>query len=92
MNKTNYIYNNSLNSVNYRYIVQIKKDTNIINKSIKVGYLKLIELLELKKDDLNDSFLNGTTRQLQLVQNLLLKTKDLNIIKCNVYINDEIIL
>ena len=73
-------------------IRQIKKDTNIINKSIKVGYLKLIELLELKKDDLNDSFLNGTTRQLQLVQNLLLKTKDLNIIKCNVYINDEIIL
>ena len=92
MNKTNYRYNNSLNSVNYRYIVQIKKDNNIINKSIKVGYLKLIELLELKKDDLNDSFLNGTTRQLQLIQNLLLKTKDLNIIKCNVYINDEIIL
>ena len=92
MNTTSYRYNNSLNSVNYRYIVQIKKDTNIINKSIKVGYLKLIELLELKKDDLNDSFLNGTTRQLQLVQNLLLKTKDLNIIKCNVYINDEIIL
>ena len=87
-----YRYNNSINSINYRYIVQIKKDTNIINKSIKVGYLKLIELLELKKDDLNDSFLNGTTRQLQLVQNLLLKTKDLNIIKCNVYINDEIIL
>ena len=92
MNKTNYIYNNSLNDVNYRYIVQIKKDNNIINKSVKVGYLKLIELLELKKDDLNNSFLDGTTRQLQLVQNLLLKTKDLNIIKCNVYINDEIIL
>ena len=46
MNTTSYRYNNSLNSVNYRYIVQIKKDTNIINKSIKVGYLKLIELLE----------------------------------------------
>ena len=92
MNTTSYRYNNSLNSVNYRYIVQIKKDTNIINKSIKVGYLKLIELLELKKDNLNDSFLNGTTRQLQLVQNLLLKTKSLNIIKCNVYINDDIIL
>ena len=92
MHNNNYRYNNSINDINYRYIVQIKKDTNIINKSIKVGYLKLIELLELKKDDLNDSFLNGTTRQLQLVQNLLLKTKDLNIIKCNVYINDEIIL
>ena len=62
------------------------------NKSIKVSYLKLVELLELKKDDLNNSFLDGTTRQLQLVQHLLLKTKDLNIIKCNVYINDDIIL
>ena len=68
MNKTNYRYNNTLNSVNYRYIVQIKKD------------------------DLNISFLNGNTRQLQLIQNLLLKTKELNIIKCNVYMNDQIIL
>ena len=92
MNKTNYRYNNTLNSVNYRYIVQIKKDNGFVSKSVKIGYLKLIELLELKKDDLNNSFLNGTTRQLQLVQNLLLKTKDLNIIKCNVYINDEVIL
>ena len=92
MNKTNYIYNNSLNSVNYRYIVQIKKGNGFVSKSVKIGYLKLIQLLELKKDDLNNSFLDGTTRQLQLVQNLLLKTKDLNIIKCNVYINDEIIL
>ena len=92
MNKTNYRYNNTLNSVNYRYIVQIKKDNNIVSKSVKVGYLKLIELLELKKDDLNISFLNGNTRQLQLIQNLLLKTKELNIIKCNVYMNDQIIL
>ena len=87
-----YRYNNSINSINYRYIVQIKKDFNIVNKSIRISYLKLVELLELKKDDLNNSFLDGTTRQLQLVQHLLLKTKDLNIIKCNVYINDEVIL
>ena len=88
----NYRYNNTINSINYRYVVQIKKDFNIINKSVKISYLKLIELLELKKDDLNNSFLDSTTRQLQLVQNLLLCTKDLNIIKCNVYINDEVIL
>ena len=47
---------------------------------------------QLKKDDLNMSYNLATTRQLQLIQHLLLKTKDLNIIKCNVYINDEIIL
>jgi|TARA_R100001530_G_scaffold116341_1_gene83402 hypothetical protein len=88
----NYRYNNDLSSVNFRYIAQIKKDNNIINKSIKIPYLKLIELLELKKDDLNIDYKCGTTRQFQLLQMLLLKEKDLNIIKCNVYVGDEIIL
>ena len=87
-----YRYNNNIDSINYRYILQVKKDNNIINKSIKISYLKLIQLLELKKDDLDMSYNLATTRQLQLLQHLLLKTKDLNIIKCNVYINDEIIL
>tara|TARA_R110002096_G_scaffold150839_1_gene312970 strand:+ start:76 stop:354 length:279 start_codon:yes stop_codon:yes gene_type:complete len=92
MNKNSYSYNHSINDINYRYIVQIKKDNNIISKSIKIDYLKLINLLELKKDDLNIDYKQGTTRQLMLIQHLLLKNKDLNIIKCNVYINDEIIL
>ena len=87
-----YRCNNNIDNINYRYILQVKKDNNIINKSIKISYLKLIQLLELKKDDLNMSYNLATTRQLQLIQHLLLKTKDLNIIKCNVYINDEIIL
>ena len=88
----NYRYNNNINDINYRYIYQLKKDNGIINKSIKISYLKLIELLELKKDDLGYNYNLGTTRQLQLIQHLLLKTKDLNIIKCNVYINEQIIL
>tara|TARA_R110002020_G_scaffold72074_2_gene185520 strand:- start:261 stop:539 length:279 start_codon:yes stop_codon:yes gene_type:complete len=92
MNKNSYSYNHSINDINYRYIVQIKKDNNIISKSIKIDYLKLINLLELKKDDLNIDYKQGTTRQLMLIQHLLLKNKDLNIIKCNVYIDDEIIL
>lgn len=92
MNKNSYRYNHSLNDINYRYIVQIKKDNNIINKSVKIDYLKLVDLLELKKDDLNIDFKEGNTRQLMLLQNLLLKNKALNIIKCNVYINDDVIL
>ena len=92
MNKNTYRYNNSINDINYRYIVQIKKDNNIINKSVKIDYLQLINLLELKKDDLNIDYKEGTTRQLMLIQHLLLNNKDLNIIKCNVYINDQIIL
>ena len=92
MDENNYRYNNALNQINFRYIVQIKKDKGIINKSVKMPYLKLIELLELKKDDLYLSYKKATTRQLQLIQHLLLKTKELNIIKCNVYIDHEIIL
>ena len=88
----NYRYNNNIDSINYRYVYQTKKDNNLISKSVKISYLKLIKLLELKKDDLNMSYNLGTTRQLQLIQHLLLKTKDLNIIKCNVYIDDQIIL
>ena len=88
----NYRYNNNIHDINYRYVFQSKKDNNIINKSVKISYLKLIKLLELKKDDLGYNYNLGTTRQLQLIQHLLLKTKDLNIIKCNVYIYDEIIL
>ena len=87
-----YKYNNNIDSINYRYVFQSKKDNGIINRSVKISYLKLIQLLELKKDDLGYNYNLGTTRQLQLIQHLLLKTKDLNIIKCNVYINDEIIL
>ena len=88
----NYRYNNNIHDINYRYVFHSKKDNNIINKSVKISYLKLIELLELKKDDLGYNYNLGTSRQLQLIQHLLLKTKDLNIIKCNVYINDEVIL
>ena len=87
-----YRYNNNIDSINYRYVFQSKKDNGIINRSVKISYLKLIQLLELKKDDLGYNYNLGTTRQLQLIQHLLLKTKDLNIIKCNVYIYDEIIL
>ena len=47
MNNNSYRYNHSLNDINYRYIVQIKKDNGLINKSIKMPYLKLIELLKL---------------------------------------------
>ncbi len=92
MDINNYRYNNALNQINFRYIVQIKNKNGLINKSVKMPYLKLIELLELKKDDLNIDYKCGTTRQLQLIQHLLLKTKELNIIKCNVYIDNEIIL
>ena len=87
-----YQYNNNINDINFRYIVNIPKNNGYIAKSVKIKYLQLINMLELKKDDLGINYNKGTYRQLQLIQQLLLKTKELNIIKCNVYINDQIIL
>jgi hypothetical protein len=87
-----YQYNNTINDINFRYIVNVPKNNGFIAKRVKIKYLELINILELKKDDLGYNYTNATSRQLQLIQHLLLKTKDLNIIKCNVYINDQIIL
>ena len=88
-----YRYNNNISDINFRYVFQTKKDHSIINKSVKVDYYKMIDLLELKNtdDDLGVSYNKCTTRQLQKIQMTLLRDKDLNIIKCNVYINDQII-
>ena len=54
----------------------------------------MLELLEMtnKKDNKNELFSKGHTYQLQLIQQFLLKNKDLQIFKCNIFINDEIIL
>ena len=87
-----YQYNNSINNINFRYIVNIPKNNGYIAKKVNIKYLDLINMLELKKDDLGINYNKGTSRQLQLIQHLLLKTKELNIIKCNVYINDQVIL
>jgi hypothetical protein len=87
-----YQYNNNINDINFRYIVNIPKNNGYIAKKVNIKYLELINMLELKTDDLGINYNKGTSRQLQLIQHLLLKTKELNIIKCNVYINDQVIL
>jgi hypothetical protein len=87
-----YQYNNNINDINFRYIVNIPKNNGYIAKRVNIKYLDLVNMLELKKDDLGINYNKGTSRQLQLIQHLLLKTKELNIIKCNVYVNDQIIL
>ena len=85
-------YNNNINDIKFRYIVNIPKNNGYIAKKVNIKYLDLVNMLELKTDDLGINYNKGTSRQLQLIQQLLLKTKELNIIKCNVYINDQIIL
>ena len=69
------------------------KSNNQVKKVI-IKYYDLLNLLELrnKKDNKDNYYINGHTYQLQQIQNTLLNNKDLNIFKCNVFINDEIIL
>ena len=59
-----------------------------------VRYNELIIKLGLhnKKDNKGQLYSKGHTYQLQKIQMLLLKTKELNIIKCNVYCQGQIIL
>ena len=92
MDKTNYRYNNNINDINFRYILESKKKHSTIHKSIKVNYYKMLNILEFnnKCDDLGVNYNKGTTRQIQYIMHLLLKCDE--VIKCNVYVNDQIIL
>ena len=63
-------------------------------KKVVIKYYDSLDLLELrnKKDNKDNYYINGYTYQLQQVQNTLLNNKDLNIFKCDIFVNDEIIL
>ena len=89
---SNYRYNNNISDINFRYIFQTKKDYSVVQRSLKVGYYKMLEILEFtdKNDDLGMSYNKCTTSQLQFIQHLI--SKDENVIKCSVYVGDQIIL
>ena len=88
----NYRYNNNISDINFRYVFQTKKDNGVIQKSVKVDYYKMIDLLELKdtNDDLGISYNECTSRQLQFISHLISKSDD--VLRCNVYIGGQIIL
>ena len=87
-----YRYNNNISDINFRYVFQTQKGTNLIHRSIKVGYYKMLEILDFKgkKDDLGISYNKCTTRQLQYLSHLI--SKDENVLRCNVYVGGQIIL
>ena len=87
MNNKNIVFNSN---IKFKYYF---KENHIVKKVI-IKYYDLLELLELKnkKDNKNNYYINGYTYQLQTIQQTLLNNKELNIFKCNVFINDEIIL
>ena len=89
-----YRYNNNISDVNFRYVIETKKDHGVIQRSVKVGYYKMLEILDFKdtNDDVGISYNKCTTRQLQFISHLISKSDDVVGNRCNVYINDEVIL
>ena len=88
----NYRYDNNISDINFRYVFQTKKDNGVIQRSVKVDYYKMLEILDFKdkKDDLGISYNKCTSRQLQFISHLISKSDD--VLRCNVYIGGQIIL
>ena len=86
MNNKNIVFNSN---IKFKYYF---KSNHVVKKNV-IKYYDLLNLLELKnkKDNKDNYYINGYSYQLQYIQELLLNTKDLNIFKCNVFINDDII-
>ena len=87
-----YRYDNNISDVSFRYVFQTKKDNGVIQRSVKVDYYKMLEILDFKdkKDDLGISYNKCTSRQLQFISHLISKSDD--VLRCNVYIGGQIIL
>lgn len=62
-------------------------------KKVSINYYDLLTIINLKnkKDYKDQYYINGHTYQLQEIQQKLLNTKELNIFKCNIFINDELL-
>ena len=82
--------NYKMNQAIFKYYF---KENHVVKKCC-VKYQELIQVLELhnKKDKKGNYYNKAYTYQLQWMQDFLLKNKDLNIFKCNVYIDNQIIL
>ena len=88
----NYRYNNNISDINFRYVFQTKKDNGVIQRSVKVDYYKMLEILDFKdkKDDLGISYNKCTSRQLQFISHLISKSDD--VLRCNVFVGGQIII
>tara|TARA_R100001594_G_scaffold43271_1_gene75437 strand:- start:166 stop:402 length:237 start_codon:yes stop_codon:yes gene_type:complete len=78
--------------MNIKFKYYFKKNHKVYKNEL--SYLELLDLLEIsnKKDKKGNLYKNGYTYQLQWMQEFLLNNKDLKIGKCNVYIDNQIIL
>ena len=87
-----YRYDNNISDISFRYVFETKKDNGVIQRSVKVDYYKMLEILDFKdkKDDLGISYNKCTSRQLQFISHLISKSDD--VLRCNVFVGGQIIL
>tara|TARA_B100001094_G_scaffold227612_1_gene222119 strand:+ start:757 stop:1029 length:273 start_codon:yes stop_codon:yes gene_type:complete len=87
-----YRYDNNISDISFRYVFETKKDNGVIQKSVKVDYYKMLEILDFKdkKDDLGISYNKCTSRQLQFISHLISKSDD--VLRCNVFVGGQIII
>lgn len=79
--------------INQNIIIKyyFKKNHKVLKCCVKyLEFLKVVDYYN-KVDNKGQNYNSGHTYQLLYFQNLLLNNKELNIFKCNFYLNDEII-
>ena len=75
-----------------KFAYLFKKDNKVYKN--KLTYSELLKLLEMenKTDKKGQLYIKGHTYQLQWMQEFLLNNKELQIFKCHVYLDDQVIL
>jgi hypothetical protein len=79
--------------MNKAYFIYYFKKNHRVHKN-KLSYLDLVKMLELNKknDKKGEPYIKAHTYQLQWMQEFLLNNKELQIFKCNVCIDNQVIL
>ena len=77
--------------MNIKFIYYFKKNHQVYKNIL--SYFELLDLLEMtnKKDRKGQLFSKGHTYQLMQCKNFLLNNKELQIFKCNILVNGELL-
>ena len=77
--------------MNIKFVYYFKKNHQVYKNIL--SYFELLDLLEMtnKKDPKGQLFSSGHTYQLMQCKNFLLNNKELQVFKCNILVNGELL-
>ena len=77
--------------MNIKFVYYFKKNHQVYKNIL--SYFQLLDLLEMtnKKDSKGQLFKSGHTYQLMQCKDFLLNNKELQIFKCNILVNGELL-